>query len=246
MPSSSKNALFAGLALMLAGCPAGQVSTGTTALTLKALAVTAQDTSCNEWIPAVYLSWNEVPGAAKYELNLQGTTTPLSGCDKLACVHAKVNEGNSYTYTVRALDSAGAQKIASSPISLTVIKHSILAPAGAPAVTPSDGGLISSTTPTITWAEVTGASGYFVKVSLSNTDTVVFSALTTSPTVDVGKIPDKTMTFPQFDQKGDGVSLSGGKTYDFSVQALATTAKSLAEATAVDVSAAVNASLKVK
>ncbi len=230
-------------AAMLAGCPQTTVQSGPSSLKLTALAVTAKAGTSTSWIPNIHLTWNAVPGADSYELNLQGVSTALQKNRETEYKHTPndgVVAGDKYTYTVRALDAKGTQLITSAPVGVTVLKHAVLSP-DAITVTPSDG---SSTTPTISWNQVTGAAGYYVTVSVSNSDTVTYAALTEEQSVQVGKLPLEEITLKTLDQKGEGVVLTS-KTYDFSVQALASE-KSLKETTAVDVSTASVLSMRIQ
>ncbi|MBM3274394.1 MAG: hypothetical protein FJZ00_04535 [Candidatus Sericytochromatia bacterium] len=232
--------LVIGSLAALAGCPSQTgVNSGPTTLTLNALAITAKDPKVPDtWLPKVYLSWNEVPATSKYELNLTGSTVPLQSTSATSFTHTPndgVKEGRSYTYTVRALDANNQQKIASSAVTTEVLAHSIGAVPSV-SVTPATGDKVTSTTPTISWSEVTGATGYWVKVvRIGDTETTVYAALVQGTSVKLGEWPLETVKWLQFDQSGKDATLTGGKNYKVNVQALATKKTNLAEAREVDV-----------
>lgn len=225
-------------AALVTGCPGSTsgVNTSTT-LTLKVLAVTAKENS--RVVPKVHLDWNEVPGAAKYELNTTGSTKPLfSSSDTVFEDSTGIREGDSFSYFVRALDATNGLKTQSDTTTVKVLSHDIATPEK-PQVGPVSAGRVSSLEPTISWGSVPSATGYYVKVyRIGDSSTLVFAGLTHDTSLQVGKLPLKSIEWPtdRFAQTGEKLQLTAGKDYRFEVVALKADTATLDKASAIDVS----------
>lgn len=226
-------------AAVVTGCPGSTngINTSTT-LTLSVLAVTATDPDLGRVIPKVYLKWNEVPGAAKYELNTTTSTKPLQSSADTSFVDASgITEGQKISYFVRALDATNGPKTQSDTVAVTILGPSVGKP-GELQITPATGDRITSATPTLSWGAAANATGYFVKVTDTDTKSAIYAALTDQTSVQVGQLPFKAVTWPtsRFSQTGENQKLTLGKLYKFEVHALKGDSESLAAVKAVDVS----------
>ncbi len=112
-------------------------------------------------------NWNTVPGASNYFIDVAsdaGFTTIVSGYNNLSVATnsllvTSLSNGTTYYYRVRSANATG-----SSPSSNTISQITI--PAN-PIVAATTG--ISQTSFQVNWASSTGATGYFLDVSTSNT-----------------------------------------------------------------------------
>lgn len=237
-PSWARFAVTALAAGLVTACPLNQAGVNTTTtVILKALAVTGKEDS--RVVPRVYLKWNEVPGAAKYELNTTGSNKPLVSSSGTSFEDSTgVREGDTFSYFVRALDPANGPKTQSDTLTVKILAHDVATPP-VPTVGPEESGRVTSLEPTITWGAVPGATGYYVKVfQVGDSSTLVFAALTEFTSIQVGKLPLKSLEWPtqRFMQMGENTKLTAGKDYRVELVALKADTATLEKAVAVDVS----------
>jgi len=107
---------------------------------------------------SVSLSWNEVSGAAGYNVYRSGAKANASPVDRTTFTDSALSSGTEYHYTVRATTSAGAEGPASSEVSAKTT--------GQPPVVPPPTNLtvrvVTNTTIGLSWNAAAGVAGYDV------------------------------------------------------------------------------------
>ena len=240
----------AGLVLLLAACPSTPTPPLTSTLTLKALAVTAKDTTTGRTIPKIYLEWNVVAGATTYEVDTIGT----GGTSKLSTSggtnyedSAGITFGQKYSYLIRGLDASNTEKTRSETVEVTVLKETDVVDAPATLdVTPRDTKTSTLTAtaaqPTLKWDKVIGATAYYVEIGTTG-GTTLFKAITADPSIKLGSLPLKTLKWPGYLQVGENVSLASDVIYNYSVSAIRTDVPTLEAAKALSVTKVTNPEL---
>ena len=175
------------LALMVSCPDSGQVELGA----VSSLSP-ADGTSTTDTTPT--LSWDEVPDAAGYEVQLDDSKAELeasqiqSVTDTFYTPSSALTNGQTHYWRVRAVDGAGQKGTWSEIYSLAV---SIGAVSG---LGPADGATTTDTTPTLSWDEVPDAAGYEVQLADSK------AGLETSPAqsaADTSYTPSSALTNEQ-------------------------------------------------
>ena len=133
------------------------------------------------------LSWDAVPGAVGYEVQIDGSEAGLANAQAVEVsatsytpTRALVNKQTHY-WRVRAKDGDGQYGIWSAVKSLTVNIGTVSG------LSPADGSGTTDTTPSLSWDAVPGAVGYEVQIAdseagLANAQAVEVSATSYSPT----------------------------------------------------------------
>ncbi|MFF4138544.1 PHB depolymerase family esterase [Streptomyces mirabilis] len=158
--SSYYTAKFFGLDQTGPAAPTGLTVTGTT------------DTSAS-------LSWNAVSGAASYNVYRNGTKVNASALTGTSFTDSGLSAGTSYSYTVAAVDSAGAVGAQSTAVNATTTgtHQGLPAPTGLTVTGTTD------TSASLSWNTVSGAASYNV---YRNGTKVNASALTGTSFTDSG------------------------------------------------------------
>ncbi len=126
------------------------------------------------------LSWNVVPGAASYEIEIADSEADLNGTTVAASVSAGYTPGSAllnnqtHYWRVRAKDGDGQYGNWSDASGITVAWGEITGMA------PADGSTTNDTTPDFTWDAVTGAATY--EIEIADTETALDgTTVATSP-----------------------------------------------------------------
>ena len=140
------------------------------------------------------LSWDEVPDAAGYEIQLADSkagleTSPAQSAADTSYTpsSALVNEKTHY-WRVRAVDGADQKGAWSAAYSLSVNIGTVSG------LSPADGSTTWNTTPTFSWTEVPGAAGYEVRLADSQTGLDSASSVSEAGT---SYTPTSTLTIGQ-------------------------------------------------
>ena len=113
------------------------------------------------------LSWNAVPGATGYEVQIAGSEGGLASAQAVEVSAASYTPSTGLTnnqthyWRVRAKDGAGQHGAWSAVHSLSVNWGAVSG------LSPSDGSTTTDTTPALSWNAVSGATGYEVKIAAS-------------------------------------------------------------------------------
>jgi 20S proteasome alpha/beta subunit len=154
----------------------------------------------------VTLSWNAVSGATSYEVAVRDLGTNLVVADQIVSgtsYQASLSPGGSYRWDVDAIDSAGASSFSSPLYFLTQASVSIPAvpvPVSPGTASQASEPTLSSSTVTLSWNAVSGATSYEVAVRDMVTNQLVV---------------DQTVS-----GTSDQVSLSPGGSYRWDVDAI--------------------------
>jgi fibronectin type 3 domain-containing protein len=228
------------IVLLLAGCPNLLGSSGNTDLNLKVLAVT-QDTGAGATANA-YLEWQPITNASQYQVFRTSGESPtsLQKNDKTTFTEP-VGVGKTVSYKIVALDSAGNEKIASSPLTVAVLDAEVGAPTHATADTQpvALGGsgitAITAGQPMIKWGAVEKANHYYIRV-YDGEDKTIYAALTKEPEAKVGTLVYSDLKVPNFPQVKDQ-AISAGKVAYLTISAIRANDADIKAATAFDIKA---------
>lgn len=226
------------LVLLLAGCPNLLGSTGNTDLSPKALAVT-QNTGAGATANA-YLEWQPVTNASLYQvIRTTGSSSDTVQKSDKTTFSEQVGVGTTITYKIAAQDSAGNEKVVSTPLSIQVLDSEVALPSGltidGKTATAENITSISTGKPAISWAATDKATHYYIKITDASEKTL-YSAFTKEPQATVGTLTFEDLKVPYYTQvKGEGIPAE--KVVKVVVSAIRANDADLKVATAFDIKA---------
>jgi len=234
-----------GSAVLLSGCPGLPGFSSTPTLNPTVLSVTQNNQGIKT--AAVTLTWGSVNNAATYQVARSVASATATSSQKVVATVTTTSYSEpvapnlTITYTVNAY-SPGGDTIVSSPATVVnVLDSTVQQPSGLAV----DGHLGSpgtavqpnSSKPTLTWANASGATAYYVTVNEvgagNSLGALTYAALTQSPTATVGTLSLSNVTLAGFNQVA-GSGLVKGKIYSFSVTAIRGNVPDLTKVTAID------------
>lgn len=237
---------FAAVSVMLlSGCPNLLGTSSGTTLDPKILAVTTSDQGMTT--ASVGLSWSGVTNAATYQIIRQvgdSSAAKLIGTTNTTSYNDNVQPNLSITYTVQAYSPSGDMIVSSNPKTVQVLDAKVGKPTGLTIDSQAASGdtiiTANSSKPSLTWTAAANANAYYVTINEasngSSNGKLVYSALTSSPNLTVGTLPQQNLDLPNFSQLNtDG--LTSGKIYFVNLTSIRSDNSDLSKATAFDVSA---------
>lgn len=237
-------ALALGATTLLAGCPNLLGSSAKPTLEPKVLAITTSDQGITT--ASVALSWSGVTNAGTYQIIRKvgdsATSKLLATTDKTS-YSDQVNPNLSITYTVQAYSPSGDLLVSSSPKTVQVLDAKVTKPTGLAIDSQIASGdaivTAKSSKPGLTWTDTANANAYYVTINEANDGSngkLVFSALTKSPTLTVGTLPQSDISLPNFTQLNSS-GLTRGKIYFVNLMSIRADNTDLSLATGFDVAA---------
>lgn len=237
-------ALTLGITTLLAGCPSLTGTSSKPTLEPKVLAVTSSEQGITT--SSVALSWSGVTNAATYQIIRKvgdSTTSKLIATTDKTSYNDNVNPNLTISYTVQAYSPTGDMLVSSSPKTVQVLNATVPKPSGLAIDSKAASGdtivAANSSKPTFTWTDTTGANAYYLTVNEEDQGVdgkLVFAALTKSPALTLGTLPQADLSLPRFTQLNAN-GLPKGKIYSINLTAIRADNADLTLATAFDVAA---------
>lgn len=237
-------ALTLGITALLAGCPNLIGSSSKPTLEPKVLAVTTSEQGITT--ASVALSWSGVTNAATYQIIRKvgdsATSKLLATTDK-TLYSDNVNPNLTISYTVQAYSPTGDMLVSSSPKTVQVLNATVAKPSGLSIDSKVASGdaivTANSSKPTFTWTDTTGVNAYYLTVNEEDQGVngkLVFAAVTKSPALTLGTLPQSDLSLPKFTQLNSN-GLTKGKIYSINLTSIRADNADLTLATAFDVAA---------